>query len=84
MSKQLAVKTTQISLQSDPTDIIKDELVQLHRICCKLEGAWGAAESIDDVCKLSLTTLKVLDHRRRTLGIDTAPGAKRYMSPYDL
>lgn len=81
---EIAVHSKAITLQSNPVDVIEDELRQVHKLFCKIEGAWILAETIDDVCKLSLTTIKVMDHRRKTLGLDNAvKSTETYLTPYD-
>ncbi len=83
MSNTPEVMSREITMQNNPDEVIEADLRSLHLILCKLETAWHYAETIDDTCKLTLTTLKVMEHRRKTLGIDVSPGKQVYLTPYD-
>lgn len=86
MEKELEIveHVKPVTLLTSQDDVIEDELKHLHKVFCRIEGAWILAETIDDVCKLSLTTVKVLDHRRKVLGLDRVDKSKDiYLTPYD-
>lgn len=69
-------------IKTDPVDIIADDLFRLHTIFGNIERAWGQSESIDEICKLSLTTVKVMEFRRKVVGLDNVQNSK-FLSPYD-
>ena len=69
-------------IKTDPVDIIADDLFRLHTLFGYLEHAWQQSESIDEICKLSLTTVKVMEFRRKVVGLDAAQSSK-FLSPYD-
>lgn len=70
------------TVKNDPVEIIADDLVRLHTIFSRLETGWNQAESIDEICKLSLTTVKVMEFRRKVVGLDNVNNSK-FLSPYD-
>lgn len=56
-----------ITANSPLYDIQEDDISRSNQILDVLQQAWPRARDIDDVCKLSVTTSKVLESRRKLL-----------------
>lgn len=70
-NKQVKFKST-----SDLNDVIDDEVAQYTTVLGVLSKAWHQIDkmssndvimSVDDICKLSLTTMKILEARRKCI-----------------
>lgn len=77
------------SSQADTLEFIADDLTQVNGVLRNVRKAWTLAVSVDDVCKLAVTTTKILKDRRelanKPLGAKTAaPGVNGdgYLVPY--
>ena len=82
---------TIITPETGLAEVMQDDLRQYQNVLSRLSSCWSAADSVDDVCKLSLTTIKVLEFRRKALllpsGAQNNNGGNSSnsigMSPYD-
>lgn len=69
--------------------VLADDLKQLHLMLTKVRMMWAQPLDIDEVCKLSLTTLKLLESRRKLMGFphemvrDMRSQSANYMTPYE-
>ena len=66
----------------------EDDLKCLHTVMTRIRQMWACPLSVDEICKLALTTTRVIETRRKVMGMDGASRdvevaiyAKRY-SPY--
>lgn len=79
-----------ITSTSTLQEVTKSDLHHVKRMLTMVSDAASLADSIDDICKVTLTTLKVLEFRRRALnlplgmeGQSGVKGGKGFLIPYD-
>lgn len=59
--------TTSVALNSRLSEVQLDDLARVNYILYRLKDAWDNATGVDDTCKMTLTTLKVLEVRRKIM-----------------
>ena len=63
----------EIKSTSSPAIVMIDDVSAINHSLVCVGAAWELARSIDDVCKLSITTTKLLTERRRLLLMSLEP-----------
>lgn len=68
--------------------VVAEDTKIANSVLNNLREGWNAAESVEDICKLSLTTLKALEMRRNLMNLQL--GREKFtgngqggMGPYD-
>lgn len=71
------------------TEAIDDDARYYQQALSALQSAWNVAGTVDEICKISLTTVKVLEGRRNALllqsrhVVEKDAGGAKVMTPYN-
>lgn len=70
------VEATAALLTSSARDVEFDDqdLKMLYKAMHNVDQCWAIATNIDDVCKLAITSIKLIECRRSVKGLDRKPG----------
>lgn len=66
-----------IIAQSRAEAVMEDDVLGINHSIQQVGKAWRTATTIDDVCKLSMTTVKLLLERRRLMLLTLEPDESR-------
>lgn len=90
ISVELIISPPPLAVQESNflASVVAEDTKIANSVLNNLREGWNAAESVEDICKLSLTTLKALEMRRNLMNLQL--GREKFvgsgqggMGPYD-
>jgi len=72
-----------LNADSTPREILHDDIHRMNHLLSALQVSWKAPLNVNDVCKLALTTAKVLETRRK-LFMKAASNPANARDPLDV